>query len=126
MEVERELEDFTEPRPQSADADPPETQEWLDSVDALVDHAGRFRARELMLSVLGRARQRHVMLPGYDGTDYSNTIPVAIITVPSTVIAILNASRPAGVDRMRARSRSSRFRSDESGEADCSDRSAVG
>src|SRR6185312_5654812 len=26
---------------------------------------------------LGRARQRHVMLPGYDGTDYSNTIPVA-------------------------------------------------
>ena len=77
MEVERELEDFTEPRPQSADADPPETQEWLDSVDALVDHAGRFRARELMLSVLGRARQRHVMLPGYDGTDYSNTIPVA-------------------------------------------------
>ena len=77
IEVERALEDLTEPRQQPGDADPSETREWLDSVDALVDHAGRFRARELMLSVLGRARQRHVMLPGYEGTDYSNTIPAA-------------------------------------------------
>ena len=52
----------------SADADPAETQEWLDSVDAVVDHAGRRRARELMLSVLARAEQRHVILPGYGDT----------------------------------------------------------
>jgi pyruvate dehydrogenase E1 component len=61
----------------SPDTDPSETQEWLDSLDALVDHAGPFRARALMLSVLGRARQRHVMVPGYGATDYVNTIPAA-------------------------------------------------
>jgi pyruvate dehydrogenase E1 component len=64
-----------------ADADPSETQEWLDSVDAVVDHAGRERTRELMLDVWSRARQRHVNLPGYSATgygttDYVNTIPV--------------------------------------------------
>ncbi len=64
------------------DADPSETQEWLDSVDALVDHAGRDRARELMLDVWSQARQRHVNLPGHDATgygstDYVNTIPVS-------------------------------------------------
>ena len=77
IEVERERADLAGARIEPADADPAETQEWLDSVDALVDHAGRFHARELMLSVLGRARQRHLMLPGYDATDYRNTIPAA-------------------------------------------------
>ena len=57
------------------DTDPSETQEWLDSVDAVVDHAGRVRARELMLSVLHRARQRHVVPTGYGDTDYVYTIP---------------------------------------------------
>ena len=57
------------------DTDPAETQEWLDSVDAVVDHAGRARARDLMLSVLQRAEQRHVIPPGYGDTDYVNTIP---------------------------------------------------
>jgi pyruvate dehydrogenase E1 component len=60
---------------QPRDTDPTETQEWLDSVDAVVDHAGRFRARELMTSVLQRAQLRHVMPPGYGATDYVNTIP---------------------------------------------------
>jgi len=61
------------------DADPSETQEWLDSVDAVVDHAGRERARELMLNVWSRAQHRHVNLPGYGTagygvTDYVNTV----------------------------------------------------
>ena len=60
---------------QPPDTDPAETQEWLDSVDAVVDHAGRARARELMSSVLHRAQQRHVIPPGYGDTDYVNTIP---------------------------------------------------
>ncbi len=60
---------------QAPDTDPSETQEWLDSVDAVVDHAGRVRAGELMLSVLKRAQQRHVIPPGYAVTDYVNTIP---------------------------------------------------
>jgi pyruvate dehydrogenase E1 component len=63
--------DFTQP----TDADLSETQEWLDSVDGVVDHVGRVRAGEIMLSVLAHARQRHVTLPGYGNTDYVNTIP---------------------------------------------------
>jgi pyruvate dehydrogenase E1 component len=62
---------------QPPDTDPTETQEWLDSVDAVVDHAGRARAHELMTSVLYRAQQRHVMPLGYGETDYVNTIPAA-------------------------------------------------
>ena len=49
----------------------------MDSVDAVVDHAGRARAREVMLSVLDRARERHVALPGPGPSDYVNTIPAA-------------------------------------------------
>ncbi|MEO8501864.1 MAG: pyruvate dehydrogenase (acetyl-transferring), homodimeric type [Vicinamibacteria bacterium] len=60
---------------QVPDVDPSETQEWLDSVDAVVDHAGRVRARQLMLSVLRRAQQRHVIPSGYGVSDYVNTIP---------------------------------------------------
>ena len=45
---------------QLVDLDPAETQEWLESLDAVVDHAGRDRARYLMLSVLQRAREQQV------------------------------------------------------------------
>ena len=55
-ELERDLLDSEVSVPIAGDADPTETQEWLDSVDAVVDHAGRVRARELMVSVLRRAR----------------------------------------------------------------------
>ena len=60
---------------QLPDVDPSETQEWLESVDGLVDHAGRNRARYLMLSVLQRARERQVGVPSLCSTDYINTIP---------------------------------------------------
>jgi pyruvate dehydrogenase E1 component len=60
---------------QLPDVDPSETQEWLDSVDAVVDHVGRDRARELMVSVLRRARQHHLIVPADGATDYVNTIP---------------------------------------------------
>jgi pyruvate dehydrogenase E1 component len=63
-------------RVQPTDPDPSETQEWLDSVDGLVDHAGRGRAREIMLSVMARAEQRHLVAHGQGATDYVNTIPV--------------------------------------------------
>ena len=74
-ELERDLLDGKVSVPVAGCVDPTETQEWLDSVDAVVDHAGRGRARELMVSVLRRARQRHVIPPGYGVTDYVNTIP---------------------------------------------------
>jgi hypothetical protein len=43
---------------QLPDADPAETAEWLESLDAVLDHAGRGRARFLMLKLLERAREK--------------------------------------------------------------------
>jgi pyruvate dehydrogenase E1 component len=56
------------------DLDPSETQEWLESLDQVVDHAGRNRARYLMLSILQRARDRRVGVSNLRSTDYLNTI----------------------------------------------------
>src|SRR5438309_1145871 len=60
---------------QLVDTDPDETGEWLDSLDAVVDHAGRTRARYLMLRMLERSREQQVGVPSLRSTDYINTIP---------------------------------------------------
>ena len=60
---------------QLPDIDPAETQEWLDSLDAVVDSAGRGRARYLMLKLLERAREKAVGVPALRSTDFLNTIP---------------------------------------------------
>ena len=60
---------------QLPDIDPAETQEWLDSLDAVVDSAGRTRARYLMLKLLERAREKAVGVPALRSTDFLNTIP---------------------------------------------------
>src|SRR4051794_11649605 len=60
---------------QLVDTDPDETQEWVDSLDAVVDHAGRGRARYLMLKLLERSREQQVGVPSLRSTDYINTIP---------------------------------------------------
>ena len=60
---------------QYVDVDPDETQEWLDSLDSVVDSAGPYRARYLMLSLLRRAAERNVGVPSLRSTDYINTIP---------------------------------------------------
>ena len=60
---------------QLPDIDPAETAEWLESLDAVVDNAGRNRARYLMLSLLKRARENQVGVPSLRSTDYINTIP---------------------------------------------------
>ena len=60
---------------QLPDIDPSETAEWLESLDAVVEHAGRNRARFLMLSLLQRARENQVGVPSLRSTDYINTIP---------------------------------------------------
>ena len=52
---------------QLPDIDPEETQEWLDSLDGVVDEGGRTRARYVMLKLLERARQRQVGRPVADG-----------------------------------------------------------
>ena len=60
---------------QLPDIDPEETQEWLDSLDALLDEKGRTRARYVMLKLLERARENNVGVPALRSTDYINTIP---------------------------------------------------
>jgi pyruvate dehydrogenase E1 component len=60
---------------QYVDVDPDETGEWIDSFDSVVDHAGNYRARYLMLSLLRRAAERNVGVPSLRSTDYINTIP---------------------------------------------------
>jgi pyruvate dehydrogenase E1 component len=60
---------------QIPDVDPQETQEWLESLDAVIDSAGARRARFLMLKLLERAREKQVGVPALRSTDYVNTIP---------------------------------------------------
>ena len=60
---------------QIPDIDPEETNEWVESLDAVVDDRGRQRARYVMLRMLERARERQVGVPALTSTDYINTIP---------------------------------------------------
>ncbi len=60
---------------QLPDADPTETAEWLDSLDAVIDAKGPARARYLMAMLDERARRRAVGSPGSVSTPYVNTIP---------------------------------------------------
>ena len=60
---------------QLPDIDPDETQEWLESLDELIDERGRERARYVMLKLLERAREKQVGVPALRSTDYINTIP---------------------------------------------------
>ncbi|MEJ5255496.1 MAG: pyruvate dehydrogenase (acetyl-transferring), homodimeric type [Acidimicrobiales bacterium] len=62
---------------QLPDTDPEETQEWLDSLDAVIDAKGRTRARYLMSKLTERARERQVGTPAEVNTPYINTIPAS-------------------------------------------------
>nr|WP_233531803.1 pyruvate dehydrogenase (acetyl-transferring), homodimeric type [Antrihabitans sp. YC2-6] len=57
------------------DLDPEETDEWLESLDNLLQHSGSERARYLMLRLLERAGENRVSIPALTSTDYVNTIP---------------------------------------------------
>jgi len=60
---------------QLPDTDPGETQEWLDSLDAVIDTHGKVRARYLLSRLLDRARESQVSFPATVSTNYVNTIP---------------------------------------------------
>ena len=60
---------------QLPDIDPEETNEWVESLDGVVDARGAKRARYVMLRLLERARERQVGVPPLTTTDYINTIP---------------------------------------------------
>ncbi|HET7690086.1 MAG TPA: pyruvate dehydrogenase (acetyl-transferring), homodimeric type [Nocardioidaceae bacterium] len=59
------------------DLDPDETREWLESLDAVVDHAGQERARELLLRLQHQGQRRGVLVSGWGPSDYVNTIPAS-------------------------------------------------
>ena len=60
---------------QLPDTDPDETQEWLDSLDAVIDVHGKVRARYLLSRLLEKAQQSQVSFPATVSTPYVNTIP---------------------------------------------------
>ena len=58
----------------SSDRDPQETNEWLESLEAVAKHAGRGRAREIMQHLLRRSHELQLNVPLVPTTDYINTI----------------------------------------------------
>jgi pyruvate dehydrogenase E1 component len=60
---------------QLPDIDPQETDEWLDSLDSVVDMRGKARARYLLTRLMERAREQGVGVPSAVSTPYLNTIP---------------------------------------------------
>ncbi len=59
----------------AADVDPIETSEWLEALDAVVEHDGPDRARELLRRVVERAQHAGTGIIGTLNTPYVNTIP---------------------------------------------------
>src|SRR5437588_1543707 len=65
---------FDEFKHQLPDIDPAETDDWLASLDQVVDQEGEARARYIIYKLLKRARQLQVGLPPLTQTRYINTI----------------------------------------------------
>ncbi len=60
---------------QLPDIDPDQTDEWMESLDAVVRADGQARARYLLGKLLSRANSLNVGMPSTVSTDYINTIP---------------------------------------------------
>ncbi|MDR2710154.1 MAG: pyruvate dehydrogenase (acetyl-transferring), homodimeric type [Burkholderiales bacterium] len=58
------------------DYDPQETQEWLASLEGILQHAGPMRAHYLIEQLIEKARLEGVNLPFSANTEYINTIPL--------------------------------------------------
>src|ERR671922_899155 len=65
---------FDEFKHQLPDIDPAETEEWMASLDQVVEQEGETRARFLVYRLLKRARQLQIGLPPLTQTRYINTI----------------------------------------------------
>ncbi|MBI3271566.1 MAG: pyruvate dehydrogenase (acetyl-transferring), homodimeric type [Planctomycetes bacterium] len=65
---------FDEFKHQLPDGDESETREWIESLDALVEHKGRSRAQFVLYKLLKRARMLNLGLPPTTQTRYINTI----------------------------------------------------
>jgi pyruvate dehydrogenase E1 component len=56
------------------DSDPGETREWLDALEAVIEHSGPERAAELLGTVVAEARLAGAPVPVSDASPYVNTI----------------------------------------------------
>src|SRR3954466_10225735 len=63
--------------PHDPDADPLETREWIEALDALIAEEGPARATFLLRRLLQHARTKRVPLPQVLATPYVNTIALA-------------------------------------------------
>jgi pyruvate dehydrogenase E1 component len=61
---------------QLPDTDPVETQEWIDSLDAIAAEKGPVRARFLLAKLLERGHETNLGIPGAVTTPYINSIPL--------------------------------------------------
>ncbi len=59
------------------DADPQETQEWVESIDSVLKNAGPERAHHLIEHIIDHARRSGAYLPYSQNTAYLNTIPLS-------------------------------------------------
>jgi len=59
------------------DPDSAETEEWLEALDAVIEHEDRDRATFLLRRLFDRARARRVALPPVWSTPYCNTVALA-------------------------------------------------
>ena len=57
------------------DVDPQETREWLEALDAVIEHEGAVRAQFLLEQLVARARNTGAYIPYNANTAYKNTIP---------------------------------------------------
>jgi len=61
---------------QATDTDPAETQEWIDSLEYVINSKGDERAKYLLSILEAKARNEGVELPTISNTPYINTIHV--------------------------------------------------
>jgi pyruvate dehydrogenase E1 component len=61
-------------RPDLSDKDPDETREWIEALEAVIEHRGSERARYVLKRVLDSARRHRVIPVGPLTTDYVNSI----------------------------------------------------
>ena len=62
-------------RQQLPDRDPQETEEWIDSIESIIDTKGQERARYLLQTLIREARKRDIAIPLLTNSPYVNTIP---------------------------------------------------
>jgi len=58
-----------------ADADPQETREWLDALEAVIAHEGSARTHFLLEQLIALGQRTGINMPYSANTEYTNTIP---------------------------------------------------